>query len=286
MGKYCKNGQKSVPLDQSKYNRIKEDIKRRLKGKRWGAYTSGQLVSEYKRKGGRYRCRFGDLNRWFKEGWRDVCTNKPCGRKPGEKRRYPYCRPTRRINGSTPRTFKELSREEIKRRCAKKHRIKGRTLTNFGQKKVQEEGLLDLTSKKSILNLRKQIKGKIKNKKTWVYFVSKGITDIKRISFTLPSKSMKKINKRPGKEFKKYIKQSSGNVTSFYSPSKTLLVIPRKAYINIVDFAQRSTNSEWLSLWRRVSKESKKMKKPFYILTHGHNVNWLHIRLQTKKGLI
>jgi hypothetical protein len=95
---------------------------------------------------------------------------------------------------------------------------------------------------------------------------------------------MKKINKQPGQEFKKHIEQSSGSVTSFYSPRGTLLVIPRKAYINIVDFAKKGTKKEWISLWRRVSKESKNMKKPFYILTHGHSVNWLHVRLQTKKG--
>lgn len=100
------------------------------------------------------------------------------------------------------------------------------------------------------------------------------------MSYTLRSKSIKKINKQPGREFKKYVNKSRGNVTSFYSRRKTLLVIPRKAYINIVDFAKKGTQREWLSLWRRVRKEFKKMKKPFYILTHGHSVNWLHIRLQ------
>jgi hypothetical protein len=33
------------------------------------------------------------------------------------KENYPYCRPSIRINSSTPKTSKELSKEEIKKRC-------------------------------------------------------------------------------------------------------------------------------------------------------------------------
>ena len=36
------------------------------------------------------------LKRWFKEDWKDVRTGKACGRKEGEKRGTPYCRPTKR----------------------------------------------------------------------------------------------------------------------------------------------------------------------------------------------
>ena len=36
------------------------------------------------------------LKRWFKEDWKDVRTGKPCGRKKGEKRGVPYCRPSKR----------------------------------------------------------------------------------------------------------------------------------------------------------------------------------------------
>ena len=47
-----------------------------------------------------------------------------------------------------------------------------------------------------------------------------------------------------------------------------------------MDFTFNASPKEWTGLWKRVAKESKKMKKPFYISTHGHNVNWLHIRLE------
>ena len=33
------------------------------------------------------------LKRWFKEKWVDVRTGKPCGRRKGESRGVPYCRP-------------------------------------------------------------------------------------------------------------------------------------------------------------------------------------------------
>jgi len=38
------------------------------------------------------------LKRWFKEDWKDVRTGKDCGRKKGETRGTPYCRPTKRVS--------------------------------------------------------------------------------------------------------------------------------------------------------------------------------------------
>ena len=35
------------------------------------------------------------LGKWFGEKWVDVKTGKPCGRKKGEKRAYPACRPAK-----------------------------------------------------------------------------------------------------------------------------------------------------------------------------------------------
>lgn len=55
----------------------------------------------------------GGLGRWFAEEWVDVKTGKPCGRKPGEKRRsYPACRPSKRVSAETPKTSSELSEKE------------------------------------------------------------------------------------------------------------------------------------------------------------------------------
>ena len=63
------------------------------------------------------------LKRWFKEEWIDVRTGKPCGRKKGEKRGTPYCRPKKRVSSKTPKTASEMTAAEKKSRIAQKKRI-------------------------------------------------------------------------------------------------------------------------------------------------------------------
>lgn len=66
------------------------------------------------------------LTRWFKkEVWIDTCQLPkivPCGRKKSSWKNYPYCRPLKRVSASTPKTARELSKAEIKRRCSQKRR--------------------------------------------------------------------------------------------------------------------------------------------------------------------
>ena len=63
------------------------------------------------------------LKRWFKEKWVDVRTGKPCGRRKGEKRGTPYCRPKKRISSKTPKTASELTAKEKRSRIAQKNRL-------------------------------------------------------------------------------------------------------------------------------------------------------------------
>ena len=63
------------------------------------------------------------LKRWFKEKWVDVRTGKPCGRKKGEKRGTPYCRPSKRVSKKTPKTAKELTSSEKRSRISQKKRL-------------------------------------------------------------------------------------------------------------------------------------------------------------------
>ena len=63
------------------------------------------------------------LKRWFKEDWVDVKTGKPCGRRKGEKRGTPYCRPKKRISKKTPKTAGELTKSEKRSRIAQKNRL-------------------------------------------------------------------------------------------------------------------------------------------------------------------
>ena len=60
------------------------------------------------------------LKRWFKEDWKDVRTGKACGRRKGEKRGTPYCRPSKRVSSKTPKTAGEMSASEKKSRIAQK----------------------------------------------------------------------------------------------------------------------------------------------------------------------
>lgn len=107
---------KSYPKDLKLYNKIKKKIYK--KNPTNSAYRSGAIVKEYKLafkkihsskypyKGAKTRKR--GLFRWFKEKWRNQR-----GR-IGYKTNSDIYRPTKRINKYTPKTFKELTRKQIK----------------------------------------------------------------------------------------------------------------------------------------------------------------------------
>ncbi len=63
------------------------------------------------------------LKRWFKEDWVDVRSGKPCGRRKGEKRGTPYCRPSKRVSKKTPVTASEISSSQKKSRIAQKKKL-------------------------------------------------------------------------------------------------------------------------------------------------------------------
>ena len=64
-----------------------------------------------------------NLKRWFKEDWKDVKTGKPCGRKKGEKRGTPYCRPSKRVSSKTPKTTSEMTAKEKRSRISQKNKL-------------------------------------------------------------------------------------------------------------------------------------------------------------------
>jgi len=63
------------------------------------------------------------LKRWFKEKWVDVRTGKACGRRKGEKRGTPYCRPSKRVSSKTPKTASEMSPAEKRKKINEKKRL-------------------------------------------------------------------------------------------------------------------------------------------------------------------
>ena len=121
---------RSIPLNKSLYQRIKSEAKSKFTVYP-SAYANGWLVKEYKRRGGKYEYRSGKikksegLSRWYAEKWIDVCKlpkKVPCGRKKSSRRNYPYCRPSRRINKSTPKTVSEISKKTLIKRCSRKRK--------------------------------------------------------------------------------------------------------------------------------------------------------------------
>jgi hypothetical protein len=56
----------------------------------------------------------GGLTQWFAEEWVDIKTGKKCGRSGKDKkgRPYPACRPSKRVNKTTPKTRGEMSAAE------------------------------------------------------------------------------------------------------------------------------------------------------------------------------
>ena len=142
-------------VDKVLYGNIKKEIHQELKKKnvRWGAYSSSLLVARYKKAGGRYisisisssssssspekskekkKVVVGenDLKRWFEEVWIDICRSKPpgkivaCGRSSPDyvaNKPIGVCRPLHRVSSKTPKTYYELTEEERKRACRKKH---------------------------------------------------------------------------------------------------------------------------------------------------------------------
>lgn len=119
------------PIDKKLYNRVKNAAKKKFKV--WpSAYASGWVVKEYKRRGGKYKGKKKStegLARWFAEKWINVCKlpkKVPCGRPKTSlsewKKKYPYCRPDKRITSSTPKTARELSKKELEKRCKQKRR--------------------------------------------------------------------------------------------------------------------------------------------------------------------
>ena len=64
------------------------------------------------------------LKRWFKENWVDVRSGKPCGRRKGEKRGTPYCRPSKRVSSKTPATASEITSSQKENGFLKKEKAR------------------------------------------------------------------------------------------------------------------------------------------------------------------
>lgn len=142
------NGKTSPkPTNKALYNYVKQLANKKFKSKS-GIYRSSWIVKEYKKRGGRYSGKKNSssgLKRWYKEKWVDlnrpirnskgkIIGYKSCGRKSvkGSKDKYPLCRPSRRVNKGTPRTYKNISSKSISKAKREKSRIKHKGNIKFG----------------------------------------------------------------------------------------------------------------------------------------------------------
>jgi hypothetical protein len=83
----------------------------------------------------------GGLKQWFDEKWVDVKTGKECGRSGKDKdgRPYPACRPSRRVNSTTPKTTSEMSSAEKAK--FKSVKTSGQRI-NYNHKRAQVGGFM------------------------------------------------------------------------------------------------------------------------------------------------
>lgn len=82
---------------------------------------ASQAIAKCRKKKGNVRKtkKGSDLKRWEKEKWKDTRTGKPCG--AGGKNEY--CRPTKRVSKSTPKTKGEMSKSQLRAKKAEKSKV-------------------------------------------------------------------------------------------------------------------------------------------------------------------
>ncbi len=106
------------PTNRRLYNRVVAEARRKFRIFP-SAYASAFIVREYKKRGGKYSGRKSSskgIARWMREKW-TTQDGSPCGSK--KFKRTKKCRPTVRINKSTPVTWKELERRGEKRKVVR-----------------------------------------------------------------------------------------------------------------------------------------------------------------------
>lgn len=140
------------PTNKKLYSQVKSLANKKFKSPS-GIYRSSWIVREYKKRGGKYSGspnKNSGLKRWFREKWIDI--NRPvnkgrsfksrgkniryskCGRSSSKRGKYPLCRPSRRINSKTPRTYMSLSKYSIKNAKMLKQKYKYRRNVSFDKK--------------------------------------------------------------------------------------------------------------------------------------------------------
>jgi hypothetical protein len=133
-----------TPVNKKLYDEVKADADKKFLAPT-SVYKSAWIVAEYKRRGGLYRedgSKKG-LTQWFKEKWVDLGRPKKdskgnvvgyeeCGRDHASVRgTYPLCRPSKRVNKSTPKTVGEIDKKKLPEVEKAKQKVKHKGRVNF-----------------------------------------------------------------------------------------------------------------------------------------------------------
>lgn len=120
-------------IESSNRNLLPDGYEKLQGQTRDNAYVKKQYGGDLKEFGS------GGLKQWFDENWVDVKTGEECGRSGKDKygRPYPACRPSRRVNSTTPKTTSEMSSSEKAR--FKREKTSGKRI-DYNHKRVQEGG--------------------------------------------------------------------------------------------------------------------------------------------------
>lgn len=132
-----------IPQNSALYSLVKREADAKFLAPT-SAYKSAWIVVQYKKRGGLY-VNDGEakgLTRWFKEKWVDlerplkkdgkVIGYESCGRNVATiKGTYPLCRPSRRVNASTPKTVKEVNPKVVKKVEKEKQTLKHKGRIKF-----------------------------------------------------------------------------------------------------------------------------------------------------------
>jgi hypothetical protein len=159
-----------VPKNKKLYNNIVKKAKKKFSA--WpSAYASGWVVKEYKRQGGKYigskPSKNSGLQRWFEEKWINVCKlpkKVPCGRPNSKlsdwKKKYPYCRPSIKINKSTPIIASKLTTKQINSRCKQKKTNPSQRITRRKSRKPSKVRKQSRRKSRKSSKVRKQSRKK------------------------------------------------------------------------------------------------------------------------------
>lgn len=143
------------------------------------------------------------------------------------------------------------------------------------RRNLKKGGLINFLSKKNVLDIRSQLRSKPDQN----YYVQEH--DNKLLIIKGPALP-RKANPKPFMEYIEKAKKRGKKFAKFYNQDKsTYMIVPVQESPNITHFAKKSSEADWLDLWKLVKEKITKSKNKLYVSTHGHGVSQLHVRIES-----